>query len=314
MIRQTQLLRPSWGDQLSRRNFFRAAAAAGAALGMPSYRLFAAKPERQDFELCAFTKPLQTLGFEQLADVVAGMGFDSIEAPVRPGGHIEPEEAEEELPRLVEVLKTRDLKISILTSRINSLEDSQAKGTLRTAASLGIKFFRMAYYRYDLKQPILQQLENIKPKLEELVAFSKEVGITPLYQNHSGATRVGAPLWDIHRLISGYSSSDIGLAFDLGHATIEGSQSWPIQFDLVKPSIRALYVKDFQWRGTRSQWVPLGEGVTDREFYRRLRSWKFSGPISLHIEYCKDRSVSHDSKLLSAYRTDLQTLRNWLAA
>ena len=286
----------------------------GGGLNLAASGLLGAEPERHRFEVCAFTKPFRKIAFDQLADTIADIGFDGIEAPVRPGGHIEPEETEDKFPQLVEVLKERGLKISILTTAINSLDQPHAKRVLQTAATLGIKTFRMAYYRYDLKQPILQQLDSLRPKIKDLVAFCRDEGITPLYQNHSGATRVGAPLWDIHRLMSSCSSEDVGLAFDLGHATIEGGQSWPIQFNLVRPLVRALYVKDFRWSGARARWVPLGEGVTDQDFYRRLRSWKFRGPLSLHVEYVKENSIHPKSKLVSAFRSDLRQLRTWLSS
>ena len=54
-----------------------------------------------------------------------------------------------------------------------------------TAAKLGVKRFRMNYFKYDLKQPIWEQLQAIRPKIKDLVALCKEIGIQPMFQNQS---------------------------------------------------------------------------------------------------------------------------------
>ena len=89
---------------LTRRDFF-ALGAAGLVVRPSMVAQCAA--ERAVREICVFSKPLQHLGFKQLAAEVSRMGFDGIEAPVRPGGHIEPERVPEELPRLIEALRER---------------------------------------------------------------------------------------------------------------------------------------------------------------------------------------------------------------
>jgi len=59
------------------------------------------------------------LSYDETADVFAELGFDGIEAAVRPGGHVLPERVEEDLPKFAEALKKRGLEITILTSGIS---------------------------------------------------------------------------------------------------------------------------------------------------------------------------------------------------
>ncbi len=142
-------------------------------------------------------KPFNSLTFDELADRIAELGFDGIEsAHFVPGGHIEPEAVPDELPKLVEALKKRGLEITVITSDVNGPNDPVNERVLRTAASLGVRRYRMRYFKYDMKKPILQQLDNWRPQVRELAALNAELGITAVYQNHAGRNYCGAPLWD----------------------------------------------------------------------------------------------------------------------
>jgi len=85
-------------------------------------------------EISLFTKHFLGLSYDRLAEVVAGLGITGIEAPVRSGGHVEPAAVEEELPKLVEALKKCGVRITMLTSGINSVDKaSNTEVVLRTA-------------------------------------------------------------------------------------------------------------------------------------------------------------------------------------
>ncbi len=91
---------------LTRREFATATAAAAVASAAVSPGLFAQGEGEKRFKIIGFTKPFQNLNFEDTANTVAEIGWDGIECPVRPKGQIEPEHAPDELPRLVEALKS----------------------------------------------------------------------------------------------------------------------------------------------------------------------------------------------------------------
>ena len=60
-------------------------------------------------KICAFVKFVQTLSYDELAERIAELGFDGIEATIRTKGQIEPERAADELPALVEALRKAGL-------------------------------------------------------------------------------------------------------------------------------------------------------------------------------------------------------------
>src|SRR5260370_36712057 len=65
-----------------------------------------------------FSKHLQFLQGDALANAAADIGFDGIDLAVRKGGHIEPARVREELPKLVAATRPRVLEGTILTSDI----------------------------------------------------------------------------------------------------------------------------------------------------------------------------------------------------
>ncbi|MAI72854.1 MAG: hypothetical protein CMM01_18370 [Rhodopirellula sp.] len=265
--------------------------------------------------ICVFTKPFNSLSFDELADRIAELGFDGIEAPIRKGGHVEPEQVEQKLPALVEALKKRDLEITIMTSDVNDPDDPTTERVLRTAATLGIKRYRMKYFKYDLKQSVLSQIDQWRPKLKQLAAMNHDFGLTGVYQNHAGTNYLGAPLWDLRMALQGIAPSDIGVAYDIRHATAEGGMSWPVTFNMIQPSIDTVYVKDFVWKeGKKPANVPLGDGRIDPIFFRTLTGSGFNGPISLHEEYLDHRNPDLVPQHLAAIKADLATLRTMLAS
>lgn len=176
---------------LNRRQMLTSTLGTAAALSLGSV-LPAADSKSDRWKLITFTKFLQPLSYDEMADAVAEIGFDGIEAPIRLGGHIEPENVADELPKFVEALKKRGLTIDILTSSINSVDSPNAEETLKVAKALGIPRYRMNYYKYDLKKPVTWQLREAGAKLKDLVAMNEAIGIQGVYQNHSGSQYVGA--------------------------------------------------------------------------------------------------------------------------
>jgi sugar phosphate isomerase/epimerase len=269
-------------------------------------------PGPSRFKIIAFSKPFQNLSFDDTADVVAQVGWDGIECPVRAKGHVVPERVEEDLPKMVEALKKRNCDVSLITTDIRSPSSPFAEKVLRTASTLGIKRYRLSYWKYDVGQPIPAQLESIRSELRDLAALNKELGIRGGYQNHSGSDYVGAPIWDIYSLIKDLDPKHLGVCFDIGHATLEGGHSWPIEARLMEPHYTAVYVKDFFWKkgakGWTAEWCPLGEGMVSKTFFQRLKQSSFQGPISQHHEY----EIGSGAPMIRAMQRDLQVFKEWL--
>ena len=300
----------------TRRHFITTALAGAASLtgGMPG---IAASPRKN--KVCAFTKHLQGLSYDTIADVGAESGFDGLESPVRPGGHVDPMKIEEELPKFIEALKKRTLELMIMTSGINEVSKEQnTEKVLRTAAALGVKRFRMWYFKYDLKKPIYPQLDEWRAKIKDLVQLCGELGIQPLLQNHSGKDYFGAPVWDAFSIMKDFKPGQFGFALDSMHTTVEGGLSWPLEVALVKDYLGAVYFKDFKWDGQKDETCPLGTGQVSRDFAKTILKLKFEGPVSLHTEYMVDKTgkqvpdADFVKRSIDAYKRDFGVLKEWM--
>jgi sugar phosphate isomerase/epimerase len=264
---------------------------------------------------CAFTKPLQSLSFDELAAAIARIGYDGVEIGIRRNGHVAPDQVEEQLPRLVDSLHKQNLELAIMASDITSMKEPNTARVLRAAAQAGIRTYRLGYFSYDLSRPIAEQLTLFKSSLRDVIAASNDLGLVPVYQNHSGSGLMGAPLWDLHELIETYKPDQVGVALDVGHMMVEGGLSWPIQYHLMRPHLRAVYVKDFVWKGHDVEWVPLGEGRVEPKVFNWLHESGFRGPISLHVEYLEGlEGAQRVTRNVQAFERDLVTLRRLMAA
>lgn len=314
-------------NSITRRKFVKGAAAAAASLALTKPEHTLALPAKKPaFLVGGFTKKLQELDYEQTADTAAEIGWDGIECPVRPGGHVLPERVQEDLPGMVEALKKRNLEILVMASDIHNVDEHYTEIVLRTAAELGIKYYRLGPFYYK-DGPIPSQLAHIKSQLRDLAALNKEFGICGLFQNHSGSRYVGAAVWDVYELIKDLDSDSalreptryIAAHFDIGHATVEGGYAWPIHFRLIRPVLGAVIVKDFVWEHTpgkpgRVRWCTLGEGMVDKKFFCLLKESGFNGPVTMHFEYpvAGKNKNQRLNNLITAMKTDCRKLRELL--
>ena len=265
-------------------------------------------------EFSLFTKHLVGLPYHQLAAVVAELGFKGVEAPVRKGGHVEPARVEEDLPKLVEAFRQQGVAITQITTDINSINAADRTETvLRTARGLGVERFRMKWYAYAGEKSHWDQLDEIKPKLHDLIAFSREIRILPCYQNHSGSHYVGAGIWDLALLMKDYRRDEFAWSFDFFHAMVEGGLSWPNEFALIKDHLAMPYFKNFTWKGRLPVGCPLAEGNVGKSAVDLLKAAQFNGPVCLHVEYLEGsiKAPGALEKAVAATRLDLATLKSW---
>ena len=213
----------------------------------------------------------------------------------------------------MKALKSRDRTVELITTDIRGPEDPLAQRVIRVADGLGIRFFRMAYFRYDLDRPVLEQLEAHRRTVLRLADYLADFRIAGLYQNHSGSRLVGASIWDQRRLLDGAPKDRVAAVFDVRHATVEGGESWPLLWRLIRDRVRFIYVKDFRWDGRKAVNVPLGKGQVDPELLHMIHAEITQGtPLSLHMEYVDHRDPSKKAENMEAIRADRATLGRML--
>lgn len=303
----------------SRRKFIKTSVIATSALSLGVNKILLPNTDNE-YMISGFTRDLNDLSYQKMAEAVSQLGWSGIECPVRPNGQILPERVEYDLPKMVNILKKYNLKVDIMATAIHNPEEKYTEQILRTASQLGIKYYRLGWWQYDFTKSMEIQLNDIKNQLKELSALNKELGIIGVYQNHSGGVSFGAPIWDLYEVLSSINSEYIGSHFDIGHAVLEGPYSWRINFERIKKYIKAVIVKDFRWLYTENQygkpdWCPIGKGMVPPLFFKLLRDINFDGPITMHFPYSIDGEGTNKlSNLLKAMKKDSLVLRDMISS
>jgi L-ribulose-5-phosphate 3-epimerase len=269
-----------------------------------------------------FSKPLQWLGYDALADILAEAGAEGIDLSVRPGGHVLPEKVESDLPKAVEAARKKGLKVDMIVTGIKKADQEYSESIIKTASSLGIRFYRLGEINYEDPPGIMGTLQKIKPDFLKLAEMNRKYKIHGAFQNHAGI-RVGAPVWDIYEILKDLDPEFIGCQYDLRHAVVEGGMSWVNGFKLIIPWVRCTDIKDFKWSQTNGKWapetVPINEGMVNfDEYFKLVKKYNVPGPISIHFEYPpferSTKQVSDSEKrnlFVTAMKKDIDAVKTY---
>jgi sugar phosphate isomerase/epimerase len=274
----------------NRREFISTLAAAGASIPLGSaFNSPSDSFQEKKYPLRIFSKPLDGYDFGFMCECIMKSGIGGIDLTVRPGGKVEPADVETKLPELVKEAKNYNLALDMMVTGIVSASDPLTEKVLRTASSLGRKYYRLGYYEFGDKTDIWETLQIHKASLKGIAELNRKYNIHGGYQNHAG-TRVGGPVWDLHELLINLPPEFTGCQYDVRHAMVEGANSWILGMRLMAPYIKTLAIKDFTWvtgaGKPRAVTVPMGEGMVNWDlFFKTVKVLNISGPLTLHIEY-----------------------------
>lgn len=307
----------------SRRQFLEVTSLASFATALTPQPLLALLAKEAGFKVNIFSKHLHWLSYEAMAESVAALGFDGVDLTVRPGGHVEPARVKDDLPQAVAILRKAGLQVETITTAIENVDSPFAEDIVKTAAKLGIRYYRMGWINYDATKPIEQDLQRIKKQLKHLIDLNQHYDISSAYQNHAGKS-FGASIWDMWMIFKELDSRYIGSQYDLRHAMVEGLHVWESGFELIAPFVNTLTVKDFHFKnssdGEPLQNVPLGEGIVKWEaFFKKLQEKHIMVPIILHCEHPLggadqgNRVITlPETQVLEAFKRDLDVLKTFI--
>ncbi len=304
----------------TRREFLQAATVSFLSAGMVK-----AAPPASPLKISVFSKHLHFLGWEEMARAAKEIGFDGVDLTLRKGGHIEPERAEQDLPKVAKIIRQAELELPMVTAGIIDVTSPQAESILRAMKSVGIKNYRWGGFKYDDNKPLPAQLETLKKEAAKLAALNRKYNVCAMYHTHSGL-EVGASIWDLWLILKDLDTTRVSVNLDICHATIEGGVGgWWRSAQLVMPITHGIAIKDFKWaKNAKGEWVPakcpLGEGMVNfKKFFALLKAANFSGLVQMHFEYplggaesgAKTLTIDKE-KVFSAMKKDLSVLRGWL--
>jgi len=275
---------------MNRRSFMKTSLLATAAAAT-SQAL--AQSQKNALEMHLFSKPLQWMNYDQLAESVAKMGISGIDLTVRPKGHVLPENVERDLPQAVKAAHKLGLKIDMIVTGVTSPDDELSQKVIKTSAQNGVKYYRMGYLKYDFKKGVEQSLSDISKTMQSLEKLNQSAGLTGCYQNHHAwnPSLFGGAIWDLHQVLKDVDPRWMACQYDVRHAIAESTGSWSTALRLIAPWIKNICLKDFDLTDRRNNRIaprnmPAGEGeVPWKEYFGLLRELKIDVPATVHIEW-----------------------------
>lgn len=244
--------------------------------------------------LVMFSKMLQEFSISEAARRIKALGFEGVDLTVRPGGHVLPERAGQDLPGAVSAIRDQGLSVPMISTAITRATDPHAEATMAAAAHDGIRLLKLGYWNAT-KGKLPESIDRARRELDGLQKLAETYAVTLGIHNHSGPGYVNCQPAVVWTLLHGRDPNRVASYFDPGHAAVEGgSGGWRQDLELLGPHIRMVAVKDFGWKtepGTpkvvwETQQVPLRDGlVAWPDVFAFLKQMRFDGPISLHSEY-----------------------------
>jgi sugar phosphate isomerase/epimerase len=253
------------------------------------------------------------------------IGLDGLDLTVRPGGHIEPQDAPEKLPAAAAAARDHGVQILMLSTAIVE-PDETAEALLAAAAEQGVDRVKLGYYRYTNFGSLLAQIDDARRKLEGVAKLAAKHKVLPCVHVHSGDTIPGSgPI--AYLLLKDFDPREVGAYVDPMHMTIEGgNDGWRQGLDLLAPWIAISSLKNARWITTgrdphgQEQWsprkCPLEDGVAKiPQYVATLRGLGYRGLYTLHSEYMDRGSWKqlNADECLEQTRRDLEYVKKVMA-
>lgn len=239
-----------------------------------------------------FTKPWRTQSIEELGEFIAGLGFDGIEFPLRPGYQVEPENAEKGLPELVAKLSQFGLKVFSVASTTD-------EGVFAGCAEAGIPIIRIMA-AFDLERGYLVCEEEKKEELQRVVSLCEKYGVKVGVQHHYGPMVSNS--MELRHLVEPFDPKYIGAIWDAAHSALAGEE--PEQgLDIVWSHLcmvnlkNAFYLRTNGPEAEEAQWdryfTTGNQGLASwPRIARYLKKRNYEGVICLTAEYTQEDKVN----------------------
>jgi L-ribulose-5-phosphate 3-epimerase len=245
--------------------------------------------------VCAYSQNLIKVGYPELGTIAQQIGYDGVDLTVMEGGHVNPHITNVDLVRAFESVRGAGLEVPMITTTITSLNDPTAYPILAITGRSQVHLYRLGFWPYSLgpnatAQDLPRRLAQVRNDLTGLVSLGQRSEMTAMFPNRADGF-VGEALWDAQSIIGDMDPQWIGYYFDPSQATAgNGIPGWEVALRLALPRLKAVALQDFTWTKKGEVWkmqmCPLGEGMVDwQAFFRMLAQARFTGPMSVHLEY-----------------------------
>lgn len=254
-----------------------------------------------------FTKPWRDASIDALGDLVARMGFDAVELPVRPGYQVEPAGIATGLKAAVERLRAHGITVASIASGTD-------ESVFSACADAGVELIRImvpvsprGYVATG--DEIARELDAAS---EKAARHGVRVGVQPHHDDYIADSS------ELHALLLDRDPALVGAIWDAAHDALARKRP-EHGLDLLWPWLVMTNLKSARYERQEALsptgdpvWEPVFTSATDgmAEWGRALdhlvrRSW--SGPICLTAEY------TDETDLVAKVTADLEHAKRLLA-
>ena len=252
-------------------------------------------------QIIRFTKFWGHLNAHELGQHAQTLGYDGLDLAVRDGHAINPKNVVGDLSAAVRGWKDIGIECSMISAG-TSLTDPANPETIslfEAAAMAGVPRIKIGYFTYTLGDVFDELWTHSRRMLAGFEKLSQSTGVQTLYHTHSGRC-LGSNCAGLRHLLDGYEPAHIGAYVDLGHLALNG-EDVQMGLPMLRDRLSVVGAKDAHHiRDHRPQsraafadkFVLLGHGAAEwPEAIALLKSWNFSGPLTIHTEYTMDQDV-----------------------
>lgn len=253
---------------------------------------------------CLYSGNLAKVPYPMLGDIAGQIGYEGIDLTVFPGGHVNPYIANVDMVRACETIRASQLELPMISTELTAMTQPTAYAVLALANQGAVPMFRTGYWPLDVGPPVAQRLLEVKRDIMGLVMLARRCEMETMIPNRAGAF-AGHSLAQEQALIGDMDPRSIGYYFDIAQCLREaGPQNFDAALRSALPRAKAIAVSDYKPDpAAKNDACPLGEGAVDwAKVFAALAQARFTGPISVHMDY-----VAKDSP--GAARKDLEFVR-----
>jgi len=244
-------------------------------------------------KIAIFTVMLPDLTPEQAVQEIKNSGYDGVEWRVTTvADSVKDKEPSfwgnnlctlaptvEDATRAKEISQQAGLEIPNIGTYIGMGELDKVKQAVAFAKTLGSPHFRVGFGNFSGSYN--QQFDAATAFLADIIALTKKANLKPLVEIHHKTIVPSAAL--AHRLVSQFSSDEVGVIHDAGNMVHEGFEDYRLGLELLGDYLSEVHIKnaafDAKEEGVwRSRWSPLSSGVVDFDaLFKALKAIGYDG-------------------------------------
>jgi sugar phosphate isomerase/epimerase len=211
--------------------------------------------------------------------------------------------------RAVEAVRGSNLEVPMISTDLTSMSSPAAYAVLALANQGAVQMFRTGYWPLGTGVGPQQRLAEIRRDVMGLVMLGRRCNLQAMLPNRAGAY-AGHSVAEARSLIGDMDPHWTGFYFDIAAAVADaGTAGWPVAMEAALPRTKAIAVSDFRSKGDSgaTEPCPLGDGSVDwAKAFSILAAARFTGPISIHMDYAANDSPNAAHKDLEFVRKQVQ--------